>query len=126
MADPTSRDFMDWRTRYSAPPLRQNMLNSQDQSAGVLEAINNMPYVFDARKFIGLNQGQIAQAVNPNKMSPAAAAQLAATNAAQAPAAPAPAPAPTADPQGLLQMLGLPAEALPLLQQALNTRGGAV
>ncbi len=112
MADPTSRDFMDWRTRFAnaTPPLRQNMLNSQNDSAGVMEAINNMPYVFDPRKFlgqpgnytqIGQSQGQISQAVNPNKLSPAAVAQLGGL--------PAPITATTAPPsdfQGLLQMLG--------------------
>lgn len=98
MADPTSRDFMDWRTRYAAPPLRQNMLNSQNDSASVMEAIQNMPYVFDPRKFlgqpgnysqIGQTQGQIGQAIHPTQVPAAAATAFQ-----------------QGDVQGLLQMLG--------------------
>ena len=72
--DKSSADLVNWRQLYSAPPLRQNMLDMQGSSAGVLEAIQNMPYVFDPRKFlgqpgqfsqIGQTQGQIASQVHP-------------------------------------------------------------
>ena len=89
MADPTSRDFMDWRTRYAAPALPQNLRDSQNTSAGVLQTINNMPYMFDPSKFIGQSTGQIGQAIHPT-MVPAQAA-----TAIQ-----------NGDVQGLLQMLG--------------------
>ena len=113
MADPTSRDFMDWRTRYAAPPLRQNMLNSQNDSAGVMEAINNMPYVFDPRKFlgqpgnytqIGQTTGQIGQAIHPTQVPAQAATAIQG-----------------GDVQGLLQMLG--PSFLPLLNGIFG-RGG--
>jgi hypothetical protein len=98
MADPTTANFTDWRTRYAAPPLRQNLLNSQADSAGVMEAIQNMPYVFDPRKFlgqpgqfsqIGQTQGQIGQAIHPTQVPAAAATAIQ-----------------SGDVQGLLQMLG--------------------
>jgi len=104
MADPTSANFMDWRTRYAAPALPQNMLNSQNNSLGVLQTINNMPYVFDPSKFIGQSQGQIGQAVHPT-MVPAQAA-----TAIQ-----------NGDVQGLLQMLG--PSYLPLLSGIFGNRG---
>lgn len=98
MADPTSRDFMDWRTRYPPQQVRQNLLNSQNDSAAVQEVIQNMPYVFDPRKFlgqpgnhtqIGQTQGQLGQAIHPTTIP-----------------APAAAAAQSGDVQGLLQMLG--------------------
>jgi hypothetical protein len=102
MPNKTTADFTDWRTRYTAPQLRQNMLNSQNDSAAVMEAIQNMPYVFDPRKFIGQTQPQIAQAVHPTGV---------------------PAGGQIPNLQGLLQMLG--PQVSPLLNSLLSGRGGS-
>lgn len=82
----SSAAFSNWRDMYPAQGLRQNLMDSQSNT-GIYNAINNMPYMFDPRKFIAQGQGAQAQAVDPIKM-----------------------PAQNSDAvlQGLLQLLGNP------------------
>ena len=84
----STADLMDWRnmTQYQPPGLRQNLMDSMSNT-GIYNAINNMPYMFDPRKFIATGQGAQAAAVNPIKM---------------------PAMNSDAQLQGLLQLLGNP------------------
>jgi hypothetical protein len=85
----STANLMDWRNmpQYQPPGLRQNLADSLSNT-GIYNAINNMPYMFDPRKFIAMGQGNQAAQVNPVKM-----------------------PAMNSDPvlQGLLQLFGNPA-----------------
>ena len=85
----STANLIDWRNmpQYQPPGLRQNLLDSMSNT-GIYNAINNMPYMFDPRKFIATGQGAQAAAVNPVRM---------------------PAMNSDAQLQGLLQLLGNPA-----------------
>jgi hypothetical protein len=85
----STADLMNWRNmaQYQPPGLRQNLADSL-MNTGIYNSINNMPYMFDPRKFIAAGQGAQAAAVNPIKM---------------------PAMNSDATLQGLLQLLGNPA-----------------
>jgi hypothetical protein len=74
VANRSTADLVNWRNLYSPPAMgantRMNLVNSQNASLGVLEAINNMPYVFDPRKYIGQTPQDISAQVNPHAAIP--------------------------------------------------------